>query len=53
MMSLADIRPEDVPPDLRARIEIVMRRRRLSWAEAVVFLAEKVVAPRKAKSRKE
>lgn len=45
-MSIADIKPEHCPAELRAKIEKVMARRKLSWRETILFLARKVVSPR-------
>ena len=44
-MRLADIKPTDVNPELRMRIECVMRRKKLAWPKALDFLAREVVAP--------
>lgn len=46
-MSIANIRPEDCPSELRAKIEKVMAREKLNWREAVLFLARGVVSPRR------
>ena len=45
-MSIVDIRPSQVPVELRVKIEKVMMRRNLDWKEALLFLARKVVSPR-------
>ena len=47
-MSLADLQPSDVPVELRVKIEHVMQQERMTWNEAVIFLARKVVPPSKA-----
>lgn len=49
-MSIANIRPSDCPAELRVKIEKVMRRRKLTWRDAVLFLAREVVSPRKRKA---
>jgi len=46
-MSITNIRPEDCPVELRVRIERVMLKKKMSWREAVLFLALKVVSPTK------
>lgn len=51
-MSIADLMPSDVPAELRVKVERVMQRERLSWREAVLFLARKVVSPVRGKARK-
>ena len=51
-MSISTIRPCDVPPELRIKIEHVMAVRRLSWRDAVISLAQEVVSPSKKKERK-
>lgn len=51
-MSVADLKPSDIPPELRVKIEIVMQRERLSWREAVIFLAREVVSPSAERARK-
>lgn len=48
-MSIQNIRPSDCPVELRVKIEKVMEREKLTWREAVVFLAREVVSPRKRK----
>ena len=48
-MSITTIRPSDVPPDLRVKIEHVMATRHLSWRDAVVSLAREVVSPSSSK----
>ena len=45
-MSIVDIRPVEVPVELRVKIEKIMKRRKLNWKEALLFLARKVVSPR-------
>ena len=47
-MSLTDLKPSDVPVELRVKIERVMQKERLSWRAAILFLAQKVVSPSKA-----
>lgn len=49
-MSIADIRPKDVPAELRVKIERVMSQKKIAWREAVIFLANEVVSPSTAKS---
>lgn len=46
-MSIQNIRPSDCPMELRVKIEKVMKREKLTWREAVIFLAREVVSPRK------
>ena len=48
-MSIQNIRPSDCPVELRVKIEKVMDREKLTWREAVLFLAREVVSPRKRK----
>lgn len=48
-MSIQNIRPSDCPVELRVKIEKVMDREKLTWREAVIFLAREVVSPRKRK----
>ncbi len=45
-MSIVDIKPDEVPVELRVRIEKVMARQKLNWHDAILFLARKVVSPR-------
>ena len=47
-MSIVDLKPRDVPAELRVKIENVMRRKKLSWRNAVAFLASEVVSPSRA-----
>ena len=47
-MSLTDLKPSDVPVELRVKIERVMQKERLSWRAAILFLAQKVVSPSRA-----
>lgn len=49
-MSIANIRPSDCPAELRVKIEKVMKRKRLTWRDAVIFLAREVVSPKKRKA---
>ena len=44
-MSIVDIERNDLPIDLRVKIERVMRDENLSWKETLDFLASKVVSP--------
>ena len=44
-MSIANLKPTDVPAELRMKIEKVMKRQKISWKEAIIFLARKVVSP--------
>lgn len=44
-MSIIDLKPSDVPVELRVKIERVMKKDRLSWRDAILFLAQKVVSP--------
>lgn len=44
-MSIVDLKPADVPAELRVKIERVMQQRRLSWRDAVLLLAREVVSP--------
>ena len=45
-MSIVDIKPDEVPVELRVRIENVMARQKLNWHDAILFLARKVVSPK-------
>lgn len=45
-MSIANIRPSDCPIELRVKIEKVMKREKMTWRSAVIFLARKVVSPK-------
>ena len=47
-MSITDLKPRDVPVELRVKIEHVMKKDRLSWRAAILSLAQKVVSPSKA-----
>ena len=51
-MSIADLMPSNVPAELRVKVGHVMQRKRLSWRDAVLFLARKVVSPAREKARK-
>lgn len=42
-MSISTIRPSDVPPELRVKIEHEMMAKRLSWRDTVISLAREVV----------
>lgn len=44
-MSITDIKPEDCPDELRVRIEKYAKAKKLSWRDAVISLAQKVVSP--------
>ena len=44
-MSISDIKPMDVPAELRVKIEKVMAKKNFTWEDAVVYLATKVVTP--------
>lgn len=44
-MSLVDLKPEDCPAELRARIEKYAKAKNLAWVEALVSLAREVVSP--------
>ena len=44
-MSIVDVKPEDLPVELRVKIEHVMRERNLAWSAAVISLAREVVSP--------
>ncbi len=44
-MSIVDVKPEDLPAELRVKIEHVMRERNLTWSAAVLSLAREVVSP--------
>jgi len=44
-MSIVDIKPDELPIDLRVKIEAVMSRKRLSWRDTLLFLARGVVSP--------
>ena len=46
-MSIANIRPSDCPAELRVKIEKIMVREKLTWRDAVIFLAREVVSPKK------
>lgn len=45
-MSISNIRPSDCPVELRTKIERVMSMKKISWRDAVVFLAREVVSPK-------
>lgn len=45
-MSITDIRPSDVPVELRVKIEKIMARKKVDWKGAILFLAQKVVSPK-------
>lgn len=47
-MSITDLRPRDVPVELRVKIEHVMKKERLSWRAAILSLTQKVVSPSEA-----
>ena len=51
-MSIADIKPEELPIDLRVKIEHVMADKKLPWRDTLVFLAREVVSPSAPKSRR-
>lgn len=44
-MSIVDLERNSIPIDLRVKIEHVMHDENLSWKDALVFLASKVVSP--------
>lgn len=44
-MSIVDLESNSIPIDLRVKIEHVMHDENLSWKDALVFLASKVVSP--------
>ena len=44
-MSITDLKPRDVPAELRVKIERVMKKDNLSWRAAIPFLAREVVSP--------
>lgn len=44
-MSIVDIKPSELPIDLRVKVESVMKRERLAWRDTLLFLARKVVSP--------
>jgi len=44
-MSITDLKPRDVPAELRVKIERVMKKDNLSWRAAILFLAREVVSP--------
>lgn len=44
-MSIVDIKPEDCPAELRARIEKYAKSKNWAWVDAVVSLAREVVSP--------
>lgn len=43
-MSIVDLERNSIPIDLRVKIEHVMHDENLSWKDALVFLASKVVS---------
>ena len=47
-MSITDLKPRDVPAELRVKIERVMKKDNLSWRAAILFLAREVVSPSEA-----
>ena len=44
-MSIVELTPSALPIDLRFKVERVMRERRLTWEQTLLFLARKVVSP--------
>ena len=44
-MSIVELKPCDLPGELRARIEKVMENREIDWDQAIIFLAQEVVSP--------
>ena len=50
-MSISDLKPKDVPAELRVKIERVMSQKKIAWRDAVLFLAREVVSPSGAKNR--
>ena len=44
-MSIIDIKPSDMPIELKVKIEHIMSERNLSWREAIISLALKVIPP--------
>lgn len=44
-MSILDLKPSAVPVELRVKIAHVMRKRNLSWRNAILSLALEVVSP--------
>lgn len=44
-MKLIDIKRNSLPIDLRVKIEHVMKEENLSWTNAILFLAARVVSP--------
>lgn len=49
-MSIANIRPSDCPVELRVRIEHIMSAKKISWRDAVLFLAREAVSPKRRKN---
>lgn len=45
-MSICNIRPTDCPVELRFKIERVMATKKMTWRDAVLFLAREVVSPK-------
>lgn len=50
-MSISDLKPKDVPAELRVKIERVMSQKKIAWRDAVLFLAREVVSPSGARNR--
>ena len=50
-MSIVELTPSALPIDLRFKVEHVMRERRLTWEQTLLFLAREVVSPVRASSR--
>ena len=44
-MSIVDIKPSDLTPELRIKVEHVSRLKKLSWKDTLIFLASEVVSP--------
>lgn len=44
-MSIVELTPSALPIDLRFKVEHVMRERRLTWEQTLLFLAREVVSP--------
>lgn len=49
---IIDLKPEELRPELRLRVERVMRRKKLTWTRTLDYLARKVISPtRRSRSR--
>lgn len=45
MRTLFELKPADLPIDLRVKVQKVQKQERLSWCDTLLFLTLKVVSP--------